>query len=292
VSRAKLIAAILFIAAVLTGTILDFRAPAPGSTSESILVADFHVHPYPGDGSLPTWELQREAERRGLDVLAVTGHNNRFGLEVGRLVKLDPGGAILIPGQEITTPSFHLVAVGTERLIDWRLTAREAIAAIHEQGGVAIAAHPVPASWRVEDPNALRALDGAEVAHPSQAAFSSSRREFALFFQRVSALNPRLSPIGSSDFHMTAPLGRSRTYLLVKERSVAGVLDAIRAGRTVARDGRGVLLGMPEDIARVEDWLTTSPLPETTWPARLPAVIALLALAVLALPSRSATARI
>lgn len=284
-NRAKAVAGVLFVASVLTGTILDVRARTRRVEPGSILAADLHVHPFPGDGGLTTWELQREAARRGLDVIAVTGHNNRFAVALGRAFPHDPNGPILLAGQELTTPSFHIIAIGIERLVDWRLPAHEAIADIHAQGGVAIAAHPGRASWRVDDEEALRALDGAEVAHPSAASFSRARREFEAFFRHVQSLNPAVAPIGSSDFHMTAPLGLCRTYLLVNERSATGALDAIRQGRTVARDSRGLLYGSAPDVARVESWLLTSDVPAPETPEAVAAVGALAGLAVLCLPS-------
>lgn len=236
-NRAWLAGAAAFAIAVAAGTILDVRAPRYAPQSSTVLSADFHVHPYPGDGSLPVWELQHEAARRGIDVIGITGHNNEFGLELGRLHPPDPSGPIVIRGQEVTTQSFHMVALGITELIDWRLNARDTIAAIHAQGGVAIAAHPVEVSWRDHDVEALRMLDGAEVAHQSRRRVSLSRDEFLEFFHRVQAVNPRVAPIGSTDFHMVAPLGLCRTYLLVRERSAAGVLEAIRDGRTVGVDG-------------------------------------------------------
>jgi hypothetical protein len=282
VNRAWLAAAATFVTAVAAGTILDVRTPRYAPQSPTVLSADFHVHPYPGDGSLPVWELQHEAARRGIDVIGITGHNNEFGLELGRLHPPDPNGPIVIRGQEVTTQAFHMVALGISELIDWRLNARDAITAIHAQGGVAIAAHPVEVSWRDHDVEALRMLDGAEVAHQSRRRFSVSRDEFLEFFHRVQAVNPRVAPIGSTDFHMVAPLGSCRTYLLVRERSAAGVLDAIRDGRTVGVDGRGVMFGTPEHVALVEQFLSTASLPSVSGPERLAAFVAMLALAALA----------
>jgi hypothetical protein len=274
-------AAAIFGGAVITGTLLD-PAAAPAQLSASVLAADLHVHPYPGDGSLPVWELQREAARRGLDVIAVTGHNNRLGIEIGRLVPLEPDGPIVRPGQEITAPGFHMIAVGIERLIDWRLSAHDAIEAIHGQGGVAIAAHPLPISWRENDAEALKALDGAEVAHPSTLAYSQGQVGFETFFVRVQSINPRVAPIGSTDFHMVAPLGLCRTYLLTDNRSAAGALDAIRRGRTVARNPNGRLFGAAEHVAVVERHLSsTAPVPAVPLLDRLIALAALCSLGAL-----------
>lgn len=282
------IAAALFAFCVLAGTLLD-RKTLPAAPGGGVLVADLHVHPYPGDGSLPVWELQREAARRGVDVIAVTGHNNRVGLQVGRLVPLDPNGPIVLPGQELTTPRFHMVAVGIQTLIDWKLTAEEAIAAIHAQGGVAIAAHPLPLSWRDDGDAGLRALDGAEVAHPSSLVYSPGRQQLQRFFRRVQAVNPGVAPIGSTDFHMTAPLGLCRTYVLTGERSAAAVLDAVRQGRTVARDGTGRLFGTPEHVAMVEAYLAARvPVAPVSRASKLAALGALVALAGLTVTTRPA----
>jgi predicted metal-dependent phosphoesterase TrpH len=273
----------LFLAAAAVGTILDAGARAERPASSTILAADLHIHPYPGDGSLPVWELRHEADRRQLDVIAITAHNNTFGLRLGQLRPARLDGPIVIAGQEVTTQKFHMVALGISEMIDWRLSARDAIAAIHAQGGVAIASHPSPRSWRDDDVEALKELDGAEVAHQSVRPFSVSREQFQAFFDRVQSVNPGVAAIGSSDFHMTAPLGVCRTYLLVHERSAAGVLNAIREGRTVARDARGLLYGPAEYVAEVERHLNSGEgaLGGVSGAEKLAAFVALLALAVL-----------
>jgi hypothetical protein len=91
-------------------------------------------------------------------------------------------------------------------------------------------------------------VDGTEVAHPAKPA---EAREFRDTFERARRLNPHVAPIGSSDIHVTPSLGECRTFLFVKERNAAGVLEAIRAGRTVAADEAGILYGSPDLIAQV-----------------------------------------
>jgi hypothetical protein len=137
-------------------------------------------------------------------------------------------------------------------MIDWRLPVPEAVRAIHAQGGVAIAAHPAPLTWKPLDDASLRALDGVEVAHPMTDTFPSSRRDLDRFFEQVRAVNPDAAPIGSTDFHATAPIGLCRTYLLTDDRSAAGAIEAIRRGRTVAADQDGHLFGAADHVANVE----------------------------------------
>jgi PHP domain-containing protein len=242
---------VLVLAGIVWGTIHD-RLPLreiPRVDGRFLIAGDFHVHAFVGDGGLAPWELRREARRRELDVIAVTNHNQRLAAVLAARAPGYVGNPLVIVGQEITAPTFHLVAAGIHDTIDWRLGAGDAIRAVQAQGGVAIAAHPTPVSWRVSDADALTLLDGVEMAHPGVSATERGRRELAKLFQTASATNSSLAPIGSSDFHFGGRLGLCRTYLFVDEISERGVLDAIREARTVAADAAGRLSG---DAARVE----------------------------------------
>lgn len=251
----------LFISAVALGSWLD-PGDARSTAATGVLEADLHVHPYPGDGALSIPQLRREAARRGLDVIAVTAHNNRVALDLDRGTPGN-GAVVIVPGQEITAPRYHLVALGTSRSIDWRLPLREAIAVVHAQGGAAVAAHPVESSWLDPDADALRLLDGTEVAHPGLRPPPAARDEYLEFYRRVLAVNPDVAPIGSSDFHTSAPLGYCRTYILTNDRTASGVVEAIRLGQTVARRPNGRLHGSEANRAQVEQYLAQRvPIPD------------------------------
>lgn len=250
-----------FVLLVIAGSFRDSRDAALGA-SPGVLVADLHVHPFPGDGVLTVWQLQREASRRGVDVIAVAGHNNRVALTLAHALRLFSDAPVTIESQELTTPGFHIVAVGVRTMIDWRLDVPGAVRAIHAQGGAAIAAHPVPLAWKPVDDESLRALDGVEVAHPMAQRTGKWRRELDAFFAQARAANPDVAPIGSTDFHVTGPLGLCRTYLLTSDRSPAGAIDAIREGRTVAADQYGRLYGSPDHIVEVQRHLDSRP-PQT-----------------------------
>lgn len=269
----------MFAALLLAGSWLDPAAPAP-ARPVGLLVADLHVHPFPGDGVLTLGQLRREAERRGIDVIAVAGHNNRVALDLAGAFGGRSTDTIVLDSQELTAPGFHMIAVGVREMIDWGLSVPEAVSAIHAQGGVAIAAHPVPQAWTPLDEESLRALDGVEVAHPMAAGGGGRRRQLDEFLARVRAVNPGVSPIGSTDFHAAAPLGLCRTYLLTEDRSAAGALDAIRRGRTVAQDADGRLYGSAEHLTEVRQRLSAVPVASgPPLAARLTALAALFALA-------------
>lgn len=213
-----------------------------------VLAADFHVHSFPGDGSLPPWDIAVEARRRRLDAVALTNHNSMHSWRLARWLSLTDraGGAMLIPGQELTAAGFHLALVGITQPVGWRQTAASAAATVHAMRGVAIAAHPHKKSWPSLDDAALAALDGVEVAHPSIHVWEDSRRDLMEFYDRARRVHPSIAAIGSSDFHHQAPLGLDRTYVFARTATPAGILDAIRDGRTVACDGRGDTYGPPE----------------------------------------------
>ena len=235
---------------LIVGSYRD-RLNLPSRRPPGVLIADLHVHPFPGDGVLLPWQLQREASRRGIDVIAVTGHNNRVGLAIAEALGLQSNEPIVLQSQELTAPDFHMIAVGVRELIDWRLSVPDAVRAIHSQGGAAIAAHPIPLAWKPLDPGTLAALDGIEVAHPLTISGWQSAAQLQAFFNRTREVNPDVAPIGSTDYHASAPMGLCRTYLLTEDRSAAGAVAAIRAGRTVAADQNGNLIGAPEHVREV-----------------------------------------
>ncbi|MEO5895707.1 MAG: CehA/McbA family metallohydrolase [Vicinamibacterales bacterium] len=272
-------AGVLFVVSVIAGSLIDApHRTAPGGPT--VLTGDFHVHAFPADGMLPVWEIQREAERRGLDVVAITNHNRNFAMPLARATGLLRDYPIVIASQEVTAPRYHMAAVGVSDMIDWRLTALDAINAIHAQGGVAIASHPVLVSWTDTDARALASLDGAEVAHPT--ILGVKRREFQLrqFYERTRTVNPGIAPIGSTDYHGGAPLGVCRTYVVVDEVSREGVLDSIRRGRTVASGPGGQLVGDKDLVRAVQEHLGASQPPNFGWAAST--WLALLALSSLA----------
>jgi hypothetical protein len=222
--------------AFVAGTIAD--APNARSTISvrgyRVLTADLHVHTFPLSAStLPPWDVAIEAGRQGLDVIALSGHNNVLEGKAGHWFARRFGGPIVLESEEIHGPWFHIVAAGIHDSISWRLTASQAIDEVHRQGGVAIAAHPTESAWPAYAKNgAIDKLDGAEVLQPAAYAGEALARQLREFYGRSHA-----APIASSDYHGMGPLGLCRTVLFVREASEQGVLEAIRAHRTLVFDG-------------------------------------------------------
>ncbi len=234
----------LVAAALVAGTAADrpVTRPVLMVNGYRVLAADFHVHSSMwSDGALTPWGLVLEAERRGLDAIAITGHDEVWDGRVGRWFSGLVGGPTVLTGEEILSPRGHLIAIGIDRLVGWqRDTARE-IDEIHGQGGVAIAAHPTRKSWTDFDAATLQRLDGSEVCHPLVFGSLSLQRELEAFASRGS-----FAAIGSSDFHGIGRLGSCRTYVFAADASAGAIVEAIRGRRTVVYGPDGKPYGDPE----------------------------------------------
>jgi hypothetical protein len=227
--------------------------PAPAHIGGfRVIAADLHVHAYPGDGALPPWEISHEARRRRIDAVALTNHNQMLASRLAAAVGIRDE-ALLIPGEEVTTPRYHLAAVGLTEPIDRRSSVADVADRVRQQGGAAIAAHPARMFWRAFDDGAVAALDGVEAAHPGMDYKGFNREDYAAFAARARTLHPGIAHVGSSDYHDLWPIGECRTYLFVRDATVAGIVEAIRAGRTVACDAHGVTYGPPSMAASVRD---------------------------------------
>jgi len=258
----RMLSALVLVAGIAIGTLTDHvPSRSPRHAGEYVILeGDFHVHAFPGDGALAPWTLRDAAARDGLDVFAVTNHNRTFTSRFAQWMAARSNGPIIISGQEITNPAYHMIAVGVEHTVNADQPAKGAIADVHAQGGVAIAAHPVPKFHGYDDDATVAALDGTEAAHPADSV--GGQQLFADFFERARRLKPTIAPIGSSDFHVSPQLAGCRTFVFASEASAAGVIEAIRRGRTIAidEDGRPYgdprlieLLGPPPLVERRDD---------------------------------------
>jgi hypothetical protein len=206
-----------------------------------VLAVDFHTHSSMwSDGALTPWGLVLEAERHGLDAIAITGHNEVADGRLGRWFSRRIGGPIVLAGEEILNPKYHLIAAGIEERIGFLQTSASAIDAVHRQGGIAIAAHPLSEFWPGWGDAAMKRLDGAEICHPLIYSHANGQADFEKFAARA-----QVAAIGSSDFHGLGEMGLCRTFVFAREASARAILDAVRARRTVVYEPGGQAYGDP-----------------------------------------------
>ena len=222
---------------------------APGSI-------DVHVHPA-GDPlglHVPVAEWVAALAATALDVVVVTDHNAVDMLERLRDL-LGDRGPELVRGEEIATREGHLLGLGIDRLVPAGLALRDAVAAVHDVGGLAIVAHPLLPSRisissasvrRLAEAEGRHRPDGIEAFNPLAARFPFQERR-----ARELAAHLGLAVVGGSDAHRPRDLGTGRTRYPGRSfadfrRSVTDGLtstegDTYPLGRTI-REGLGAVL--------------------------------------------------
>jgi len=104
--------------------------------------ADVHMHTKASDGLATVQQVLDYVEAWGaLDVIAITDHDV---LDASLWAYSHRGRYPfdIIPGVEVTAREGHVVALWVTQPIPKRLSVKETVSAIHEQGGIAILAHP------------------------------------------------------------------------------------------------------------------------------------------------------
>ena len=180
--------------------------------------ADLHTHTSLTDGMMDVQALLTRAQAHtDLDVLAITDHDDiTAGLLARDLAERNGYRFQVIVGMEITTLGGHLIGLFLEDPIPRFQSVAATLKAIHRQGGLAIAPHPM--SWltfslgqrallRVaEAQDAGVYFDGLETANPSLAAQVTRAKARHLNSQRL-----HLAEIGASDAHFLPAVGSGFT---------------------------------------------------------------------------------
>ena len=107
--------------------------------------ADLHVHTLASDGTSSVAEILAAVDGAGfLDIIAITDHERIDAALAARQMAADQGLRLaVVVGEEITTRGGHLVGLFLEQPVPALRGLRWTIEAVHDQGGIAIAAHPL-----------------------------------------------------------------------------------------------------------------------------------------------------
>ncbi len=175
--------------------------------------ADLHVHSMASDGIDGVEAILDAAVARGLSLLAITDHERVDGAVAARAMAIAKGLPIeVIVGEEITTRNGHLVALFMqERIGPWG-SMRDSVRRVHEQGGIAIVAHPLVPYPLCASAGTIRRLlaaddprvhpDGIEAFNPTTAAMRWAKRvpEFVI--------ECGVAAVGGSDAHRASNVGQ------------------------------------------------------------------------------------
>lgn len=105
--------------------------------------ADLQVHTDASDGMDKPAEIFDAAIRRGLDVIAITDHDQTRGALIARELAAQKQLPLdVIVASEVTSRAGHILALWIEEPIPAFRSAERTVELIWQQGGVAIIAHP------------------------------------------------------------------------------------------------------------------------------------------------------
>ncbi len=170
-------------------------------------LADPHCHTTASDGMVTPAELVEAAVRAGLDLIAVTDHDTMASVAETR-ERGAAAGLSVVAGQEVTTKwpaQTHIMGWFLEKPIARGMSLERTVAAIHDQGGLAILPHPfMPVYFASIQPGMLRRLlerhsvDGIEML--SSVPLGARRRRVLEAFYATN--RERLgAAVGGSDCH-------------------------------------------------------------------------------------------
>jgi len=200
-----------------------------------------HLHTLYSDGTAGVQQLLDHIEAEtDLDLVAVTDHERIDGAIRAREIHAAGDYTFgLVVGEEITTRRGHVLALFLEERIPALRPLAETLERIHDQGGLAIAAHPLapltPSLGRRSlvqlhhstDPR--HHLDGIEILNPSAAGRS---RRLARYHLNQTLLH--LPGVGNSDSHVLEHVGSAWTWF---PGTSAEEYRAALHGHQVAADG-------------------------------------------------------
>jgi predicted metal-dependent phosphoesterase TrpH len=219
--------------------------------------ADLQLHSDLGDGLNSPEEILHAAEAAGLDVIALTDHDDIRGSFLLRdLAAKRRSMVVVATGIEVTTRAGHLLALFVEDEIPMFRPLAETVTAIHRAGGIAIVPHPLSYLTFSIGERALRTLavggdgrsfvDGIEVRNPSYAGRVRGERARWLNEHVL-----RVAETGSSDAHHAKLVGTAWTEFPGDD--VNALRTAILA-RTTRAHGRTWTLGEHLDGVAKQQW--------------------------------------
>ena len=180
-------------------------------------LADLHLHTiYSYDGTASVPAVLNRAKQLGLDVIAITDHDEIKGA-LKAMELASAYGVEVIPGIEITTADGDLLAFFITEKVDAGLSLVETVLRVRELGGVCVAPHPMAGGMGMKslkartilkalrNPAVAEALIGIEVYNGTSIDRISNHSASLLASQL------HIAKTGSSDAHVIDTIGFGAT---------------------------------------------------------------------------------
>jgi len=180
-------------------------------------LADLHLHSiYSYDGTASVPAILKHAKQIGLDVIAITDHDEIAGslkaLEIAPVYGIE-----IIPGTEVTTAEGDLLALNVAEKVERHRPLIETILKVRELGGFCIAPHPMAGGFGMKSLSAysiLKALRNPDVADTLIAIETYNATtidKMSNHYARVLVDRLDIAQTASSDAHILEAIGLGAT---------------------------------------------------------------------------------
>lgn len=180
-------------------------------------LADLHIHSiHSYDGTASVSSVLKRAKEIGLDVVAITDHDEISGA-LEALPLASHYGIDVIPASEITTSEGDLLALFITKKIKAGLSLIETVLRVSEMGGVCIAPHPMAGGMGMKSLSAysiLKALKHPQVAKTLigiETYNGTAIDRMSNHYAKIFANGLRIAQTGSSDAHVIDTIGFGAT---------------------------------------------------------------------------------
>ena len=210
-------------------------------------LADLHMHTDHSDGwPSPDALVGYLCRESRLNVAAVTDHDTLEGAwRAAEIAARMPNAPEVVVGEEVSSRQGHIVGLFLTTRVRPGLSARATIDQIHQQGGIAIAAHPF---WRTERQGRRNVVHGVgwDALHLEFDAVEveNGTPGFYLFNQMARRLNEvkAVAEVGNSDAHILDAVGRA--YTSFPGHTAAHLRLAVATATTKAHRDRYRAMGL------------------------------------------------
>lgn len=202
-------------------------------------LADLHIHTihsYDGTASVPA--VLKRARQTGLDVIAITDHDQITG-SLKALELASAYGVEVIPGTEVTTSEGDLLALNVTEKIPHAQSLVETILKVGELGGFCIAPHPMAGGLGMKSLSAysilkaLRHPDVARILIAIETYNATTIDSMSNHYARILAERLGITQTASSDAHVLEAIALAAVEF--EGRSAQDLLAALRKGNVRMR---------------------------------------------------------
>jgi predicted metal-dependent phosphoesterase TrpH len=205
----------------------------------SMGLADLHLHTiYSYDGTASLAAVLNRAKQIGLDVIAITDHDEINGAL--KALELAPNyGVEVIPGSEITTADGDLLALFIKEKVQAGLSLVETVLRVRELGGICIAPHPMAGGMGMKSLSgrvilkALRVPQVADTLIGIETYNGTAIDRISNHYATILASRLKIAKTGNSDSHIVDTIGFGVTEF--EGRTAADLVSALRNKSTKAR---------------------------------------------------------